>query len=297
MLAQLQGYASMKPLEELEENPLTQANSGALNPAVHILAELEHAAVGVNAGASSVSKAGAALASIPPEQSIVQTTANFAISSAYYASGGAASQMSGGNLNEVNYPEDAPQAVLPELGLGSVANFAFLEHSVPGEASAQPAARMSMPNHQVSKTIAQMPAAAQQTVAPRRNAAEAANQAAPNKQASPTVLMMKQTLRSGQSVTHRGHLVIIGDVNPGAELVADGDITVWGALRGFAHAGASGNANAEIRALKFDAIQLRIANAIARSPDRHKAGSSVPAGPETARVIDGKIRLSVSDPE
>ena len=44
MLAQLQGYASMKPLEELEENPLTQANSGALNPAVHILAELEHAA-------------------------------------------------------------------------------------------------------------------------------------------------------------------------------------------------------------------------------------------------------------
>ena len=108
---------------------------------------------------------------------------------------------------------------------------------------------------------------------------------------------MKQTLRSGQRVCHNGHLVIIGDVNPGAELVADGDITVWGALRGMAHAGASGDINAEIRALKFGAIQLRIAQAIARSPDRHKISGTVPSGPETARVIDGKIRLSLSDPE
>lgn len=114
---------------------------------------------------------------------------------------------------------------------------------------------------------------------------------------TPLVLMMKQTLRSGQRVSHKGHLVIIGDVNPGAELVADGDITVWGALRGMAHAGASGNTNAEIRALKFEPIQLRIAQAIARSPDRSKPGSNMPSGPETARVVDGKIRISGSEPE
>ena len=114
---------------------------------------------------------------------------------------------------------------------------------------------------------------------------------------TPAVLMMKQTLRSGQSVTHRGHLVVIGDVNPGAELVADGDITVWGALRGMAHAGAGGNTNAEIRALKFEALQLRIAHAIARSPDRNKAASTVSSGPETARIVDGKIRISGSEPD
>lgn len=118
-----------------------------------------------------------------------------------------------------------------------------------------------------------------------------------NKPPNPQVLMMKQTLRSGQRVCHKGHLVIIGDVNPGAEIVADGDITVWGALRGMAHAGASGNTQAEIRALKFEPIQLRIAQAIARSPDRSKLSGITSAGPETARVIDGKIRIAVNELE
>lgn len=116
------------------------------------------------------------------------------------------------------------------------------------------------------------------------------------KPGTPAVLMMKQTLRSGQHVSHKGHLVIIGDVNPGAEIVADGDITIWGALRGMAHAGANGNTNAEIRALKFEPLQLRIANAIARSPDRSK-GPIVSSGPETARIVEGKIRIAASDPE
>lgn len=121
--------------------------------------------------------------------------------------------------------------------------------------------------------------------------------AAAARPANPAVLMMKQHLRSGQSVVHRGHLVIIGDVNPGAEITADGDITVWGALRGIAHAGANGNTNAEIRALKFEALQLRIAHAIARSPDRHKVSTVVSTGPETARIVDGKIRISGSEPD
>ncbi|MBY0548099.1 MAG: hypothetical protein K2W95_12460 [Candidatus Obscuribacterales bacterium] len=111
------------------------------------------------------------------------------------------------------------------------------------------------------------------------------------------VLYLRQTLRSGQAVTHKGDLVIIGDVNPGAEVSAEGDITIWGALRGVAHAGITGNATAEIRALKFDPIQLRIAHAIARAPDRSKAGFHGSSGPETARIVDGKIRISCSDPD
>lgn len=109
--------------------------------------------------------------------------------------------------------------------------------------------------------------------------------------APPVVLFLKQTLRSGQTVSHKGHLVIIGDVNPGAEIMAEGDITVWGALRGIAHAGVGGNTLSEIRALKLQPIQIRIANAIARSPDRQKAHYESGAGPETARVVDGKIKV------
>lgn len=112
----------------------------------------------------------------------------------------------------------------------------------------------------------------------------------------PAVLYLRQTLRSGQSVSHKGHLIIIGDVNPGAEVSAEGDITIWGALRGIAHAGTAGNTSAEIRALCFDPIQLRIAQAIARSPDRPKA-SLRSTGPETARIVNGTIRISSSAPE
>lgn len=115
----------------------------------------------------------------------------------------------------------------------------------------------------------------------------------PPSPAVPAVLYLRQTLRSGQTVSHAGHLVIVGDVNPGAEIMAEGDITVWGALRGIAHAGIGGNINAEIRALKLQPIQIRIAHAIARSPDKPRvkyAGGKI--GPETARIVEGRIKIS-----
>ena len=80
-------------------------------------------------------------------------------------------------------------------------------------------------------------------------------------------LYIKKTIRSGQSITSDGNLVIVGDVNPGAEIIAKGDITVWGILGGIAHAGSEGNTQARIRALKMNAIQLRIADIFARRPD------------------------------
>lgn len=80
-------------------------------------------------------------------------------------------------------------------------------------------------------------------------------------------LYIQRTLRSGQSISSDGNIVIIGDVNPGSEIIAKGDITVWGVLGGIAHAGSAGNTYARIRALKMNAIQLRIADIFARRPD------------------------------
>lgn len=80
-------------------------------------------------------------------------------------------------------------------------------------------------------------------------------------------LYVQRTLRSGQSLKSDGNVVIIGDVNPGAEIVAKGDITVWGVLGGIAHAGSDGNSYSRIRALKLYAIQLRIGDVFARRPD------------------------------
>lgn len=80
-------------------------------------------------------------------------------------------------------------------------------------------------------------------------------------------LYIQRTLRSGQTLTADGNIVIVGDVNPGSEIKAVGDITVWGILGGIAHAGIEGNQFAKIRALKMNAIQLRIGEVFARRPD------------------------------
>lgn len=93
------------------------------------------------------------------------------------------------------------------------------------------------------------------------------------------------TLRSGQTVRHAGHITLIGDVNPGAELVAGGDIIVWGKLRGMVHAGAIGDEGAIVCALQLAPNQIRIGSHIARPPDRGRP----PTVPEIARLHEGGI--------
>ena len=72
----------------------------------------------------------------------------------------------------------------------------------------------------------------------------------------------KGALRSGQRLEYEGSIVIIGDVNAGAEVVAGENIVVLGTLRGLAHAGAKGNKDAIIEASEIDAVQIRIADKI-----------------------------------
>ena len=107
-------------------------------------------------------------------------------------------------------------------------------------------------------------------------------------------LYIHRTLHSGQSISSDGNIVIIGDVNPGAEIIAKGDITVWGILGGIAHAGSDGNNYSKIRALKLNAIQLRIGNILARRPDTvntpyiHRTDTYVP---EEAVVCKNHIMI------
>ena len=101
----------------------------------------------------------------------------------------------------------------------------------------------------------------------------------------PNALFVKETLRSGQSIDYEGSVVVMGDVNPGAEIVADGDVIVWGKLRGLVHAGANGNKKATISALDLSPTQLRICDKIAVTP-KQKRREVIP---ETAAIKDGQI--------
>jgi septum site-determining protein MinC len=98
-------------------------------------------------------------------------------------------------------------------------------------------------------------------------------------------IVVRRTLRSGQTLYHPGHVTLIGDVNPGAEIVAGGDIVVWGKLLGTAHAGAMGDEQAIICALQLAPSQIRIGSHIARSPEKSRR----PKVPEMACIEEEGI--------
>lgn len=70
------------------------------------------------------------------------------------------------------------------------------------------------------------------------------------------------SLRSGQKLEYDGSLVILGDVNAGAEVLAGENVVIVGNLRGMAHAGAKGNKEAFVSAVSIEATQIRIADII-----------------------------------
>jgi septum site-determining protein MinC len=98
-------------------------------------------------------------------------------------------------------------------------------------------------------------------------------------------VLVKHTIRSGRIVRHIGHVVVIGDVNPGAQIIAGGDILVWGRLRGTVHAGANGDEEALVCALDMRPTQLRIANHVAIAPDERQPRPH----PEVAFIREGQI--------
>ncbi len=102
---------------------------------------------------------------------------------------------------------------------------------------------------------------------------------------SDDTLLLRRTVRSGQAVQHASNIVVLGDVNPGAEIVASGDIIVWGVLRGMVHAGYPDNENAIVCSLLLAPVQLRIAHLLSRPPD----GFQVQARPEFATIKNGQI--------
>jgi septum site-determining protein MinC len=97
-------------------------------------------------------------------------------------------------------------------------------------------------------------------------------------------ILVNHTLRSGKSVRYPGHVIVLGDINAGAEVIATGSVIVWGRIRGTVQAGTEGDLTAIVCALDLAPTQLRIANAIATSPKRRGKPE-----PEVAKIKDGQI--------
>ncbi len=105
------------------------------------------------------------------------------------------------------------------------------------------------------------------------------------KKYSEKVFFHKGTLRSGEILEVENDLLILGDVNPGAMVLAGGNVMIWGRLLGIAHAGRDGNLNSKITALQLRPVQLRIADKVARGPKETPEEGLA----EEAKLEDGLI--------
>lgn len=100
-------------------------------------------------------------------------------------------------------------------------------------------------------------------------------------------ILIRRTLRSGQKFYYEGNVIVMGDVNPGAEVVATGHVIVMGQMRGMVHAGAEGDESAMVMAFRLLPTQLRIANHITRPPDDEEPGTF----PEVAKIRNGVVTI------
>ncbi len=96
---------------------------------------------------------------------------------------------------------------------------------------------------------------------------------------------IRKTIRSGQRIEYHGNIVIVGDVNPGSEVHAAGNVIVLGSLKGYVHAGMGGNEKAIVAAFILQPEILHICDLVTRSPE----DSEKPSYPEVARIKDGSI--------
>lgn len=99
------------------------------------------------------------------------------------------------------------------------------------------------------------------------------------------MLVINKTIRGGQEVKSESSIMIFGNVNPGAQVIAGGNIDIRGTCRGIVHAGAFGDASAFVVADRLMPMQIRIADIIARSPDNMEKAEQA----ERASIKNGRI--------
>jgi septum site-determining protein MinC len=113
--------------------------------------------------------------------------------------------------------------------------------------------------------------------------------------------ILQHGLRAGFRGEYGGSVVVLGDVNPGAELIAAGDVIVMGVLRGVVHAGALGRTDAIVYARPIASAQIRIADALARRAEDNSMGAMkrMQERPEAelARLQDGIIQIESYQPQ
>ncbi len=105
------------------------------------------------------------------------------------------------------------------------------------------------------------------------------------------MMVVNRTIRGGEEITSPSSVLVCGNVNPGAQIIAGGSIDIRGTCRGIVHAGANGDKSAFIIADHLMPVQIRIADMIARSPDNMEKTAHA----EKAYIKNGQITIEPID--
>ena len=115
-----------------------------------------------------------------------------------------------------------------------------------------------------------------------------------NKKKNESARFIHGTVRSGQLIEERGHVIVLGDTNDGSEIKAGGNIIIMGRTNGLLHAGYPNNDKAIVAAIRMESLQIRIGKIISRAPDTKRYRADVP---EIAYTNNGKIILEPLNPK
>lgn len=139
------------------------------------------------------------------------------------------------------------------------------------ESQNQQALALKLPIHSLHSTqpVSSAKPASKTLSVPLEEPPKAAEQTVENK-------LISQPVRSGQRVYAKGDLIITATVSAGAEIIAEGNIHVYGSLRGRALAGVLGDANCRIFCSDLQAELISIAGIYQLSEDLRKHPLHVP---------------------
>jgi septum site-determining protein MinC len=199
--------------------------------------------------------------------------------------------------DEVSVPDRQPNGALPP-GVRAAPLIDRNEKPSPvvlpnDEASQAVQTLESYPQHNEVDSEPPVVVAAEQPLLIDEEKATKSDQASYLQSQRDTALLVKSTCRSGEIIRHQGDVVVMGDVNPGAEVIASGDILVFGCLRGFAHAGCEGDAKATIVALSLGSPRIQIASHAGVSSSNAAQPKHTASGPIIAYVRRRSVHVAL----
>jgi septum site-determining protein MinC len=235
------------------------------------------------------------LSSFDPQKTIDDLNSELNKSGTFYAGQGVSVILADGSIDDNNYKENFSKfkAILNEHNIALKAMYNSSELGMPQTSESEivnNSTKKAKAENSI-KTAENHVNTQEQSTDENETAISTEDAASVCEYDIPESLYVKANLRAGQLIRYPGNVIINGDVNPSAEVIATGDVIVWGTVRGLVQAGSNGYQEATISALGFKKCQLRIADLMVDLNSKDLTKNLDPKLPALAKIENNAIML------